>query len=1468
MSTSQQQIESLYQSELGRASDPGGLAYWTNALNSGASLSDIQNSFRGSQEYQARSAAPQPAAPQPTSGLSTLSTAQPTATAQPTSSNDQISNFYQTYLGRAPEQEGLSHWSSALSSGAMTADQIANAIRSSEEGRAFSTANAPKTIENLYQTYLGRAPEQEGLAHWSGALTGGQMTQQQIADAIRLSDEGRAYSAPKTITDLYQTYLGRAPEEAGLAHWSNAFTSGQMSEQQIADAIRNSQEGGIYNAPQTVKDAYNTWLGRDPEEEGLAHWTNLIQSGALTTQQAIDAIKASEEGSLRSGIADLYQTYLGRAPELEGLDYWGDQVAKGTLSWNDLVRGISESEEGKAYRAANPVSYWGDIYARDEQGNVIYDQRYDEYGNPVDGYQPRSGNYGFNFEVRPGETWEQATNRYNDSYNNAVRSMYENLLGRKITDEELTTHYINPVGGSSNMNLQDIQKRIVESPEFQQRIAKSGTGTWLTLNGYENKTFTTPTGYSYTQTVPKTEGVYIPASVASVPGAVEAITKLNSGGDTSLVSGGYNHSHTYAGIQNAYPEAIRNDENGNPITDPIALAKAIEADPKKWAEFQLHHAAYNLKAAEMVANAGFQNSGVTNESVTETAKRMNEAAKWMQANGVSDDRVKEIWNNAQADANKYIGQSIADQKSGGGWMDEWGNFVENFVTRYFPMIALGTISAGTLAPALAAAMGGTGALATGVANAAIMGTGATAISLANQDPTDKALLSGGLAALSAGLGSAAGKGGLDLAGKLVESGFSATQAGMVLGALQGGLMGGATGAATGNVLQGALTGIVGGSIAGGVGTATKETLGPMSGGLARLAAGTVVGSLSGQDIGTALQNAAMSGVVSTLGSAAGTAIKNGDMKVTPNPERLAQMREEAAAELNRMTGGVDPNGTKQYVSQLSDAELAKVFNASFTDVNKAIADANAVGNVYAGPTTSYRPLQVLVVGSSADEKPYIIGAGGGAGGDVATGGTGAVEDRTAPLTGAGTDVSAAAQKEYSDAKYNAITSIIDSPNSGNVADTISQIYETAFGNQISDTALRVFENAVKSGNQTVSEIASGMLNSKEFATKLTEVGAAASGGGTGIKGAKGATRDGDVVGADGKSMSDTDLVTKAYEEYLGRKPEKEGFDYFTGLLASGALTQLDVVSAIKGSEEASSRTSGGTTGTTGTPGGTTGGTTGTGTTGSGGVTGGTTGVGGPTGGTTGGTTNTGTGGAGSGGEGTGPGTGAGDGTGGSGTGGTGDVGVGDVGTGGTGTGGTGTGGTGTGGTGTGGTGTGGLGLGGLGLGALKGLGGGDGEALQHFIPNLTPGIVGGTGVFEPTKAATPQTYTIPQLSAIFDLFAGPGTNKRGFAEGGHVETEHNPEFYSEGGLSNRYVTGNGDGTSDDVPAMLANGEFVIPADVVSSLGNGSNDSGAAVLDEFLSTIRAHKQKHDPKELPPDSLGPLAYLNKATKKAGK
>jgi hypothetical protein len=117
--------------------------------------------------------------------------------------------------------------------------------------------------------------------------------------------------------------------------------------------------------------------------------------------------------------------------------------------------------------------------------------------------------------------------------------------------------------------------------------------------------------------------------------------------------------------------------------------------------------------------------------------------------------------------------------------------------------------------------------------------------------------------------------------------------------------------------------------------------------------------------------------------------------------------------------------------------------------------------------------------------------------------------------------------------------------------------------------------------------------------------------------------------------------------------------------------------------------------------------------------------------------------------------------------------------------------------------------------------------------------------------------------------------QRYFADGGSTdfaqapqeeeEEEHTPEFYSEGGLEHTYVKGGGDGTSDSVPAMLATGEFVIPSDIVSALGNGSNDSGSKVLDEFLKVIREHKHSNGSDKLPPDSKGPLEYISISQRK---
>ena len=80
------------------------------------------------------------------------------------------------------------------------------------------------------------------------------------------------------------------------------------------------------------------------------------------------------------------------------------------------------------------------------------------------------------------------------------------------------------------------------------------------------------------------------------------------------------------------------------------------------------------------------------------------------------------------------------------------------------------------------------------------------------------------------------------------------------------------------------------------------------------------------------------------------------------------------------------------------------------------------------------------------------------------------------------------------------------------------------------------------------------------------------------------------------------------------------------------------------------------------------------------------------------------------------------------------------------------------------------------------------------------------------------------------------------------------------------VTGAGDGQSDDIPAMLADGEFVFPADVVAAIGNGSTKAGSDKLYEMMHGIRAHVRSAHPKDLPPEIKSPLDFLGKKAKRS--
>jgi hypothetical protein len=114
-----------------------------------------------------------------------------------------------------------------------------------------------------------------------------------------------------------------------------------------------------------------------------------------------------------------------------------------------------------------------------------------------------------------------------------------------------------------------------------------------------------------------------------------------------------------------------------------------------------------------------------------------------------------------------------------------------------------------------------------------------------------------------------------------------------------------------------------------------------------------------------------------------------------------------------------------------------------------------------------------------------------------------------------------------------------------------------------------------------------------------------------------------------------------------------------------------------------------------------------------------------------------------------------------------------------------------------------------------------------------------------------RAYNIPeqqqQNPALKYAYNPQSRQYQQMASGGISDAGYNLGGYSDGG---RLLRGPGDGVSDSIPAVigkkqparLADGEFVVPARIVSELGNGSTEAGARKLYAMMDRIQASRKK--------------------------
>jgi hypothetical protein len=253
-------IVGLYQSVLGRAPDPEGLASWQNALQSGTSLADIESGFRNSPEAQAR------AQSQTTGGLSSVtvqSAGSEFDNAQPI--NQTTSGpLYTTLPGTNPGGVG----------------QLIQQQAAAQPTPIPITAGLEDWYRNK-ETGLGREADFAGLQNWSKEF-GETLDPNEIA-ILQSSDE---YKNRQFLTDLYKTQTGREYDLPGYNHWMQSLGSG-TSREDIEKAFNESTEGSLF-------DIYNQNVGRAPDPEGLKNYSAQLQSGR-PRQEIEREIALSEE---------------------------------------------------------------------------------------------------------------------------------------------------------------------------------------------------------------------------------------------------------------------------------------------------------------------------------------------------------------------------------------------------------------------------------------------------------------------------------------------------------------------------------------------------------------------------------------------------------------------------------------------------------------------------------------------------------------------------------------------------------------------------------------------------------------------------------------------------------------------------------------------------------------------------------------------------------------------------------------------------------------------------------------------------------------------------------------------------------------------------------------------------------------------------------------------------------------------
>ena len=171
--------EKMYNMLLGRDSDSEGKKYWVDRLNNGESREDIFYGFSNSQEFYNLCESYGIFAGHYVYGIGMERNAD---------INSFVNRFYEVCLGRRGDIGGQGDWVEKLAAGTYTGTVTAYGFIFSNEYIGKNTSNE-EYVKTLYETFLGREADSEGLKGWATALNEGTKSREEVFNGFAGSIE-------------------------------------------------------------------------------------------------------------------------------------------------------------------------------------------------------------------------------------------------------------------------------------------------------------------------------------------------------------------------------------------------------------------------------------------------------------------------------------------------------------------------------------------------------------------------------------------------------------------------------------------------------------------------------------------------------------------------------------------------------------------------------------------------------------------------------------------------------------------------------------------------------------------------------------------------------------------------------------------------------------------------------------------------------------------------------------------------------------------------------------------------------------------------------------------------------------------------------------------------------------------------------------------------------------------------------